>query len=342
MVFGLAFGAFGLFAAGVVLAQSWSWWTARSYVPVPAQVLKTELNTSRSKGSTTYRAAAEYAYRFQGRQYVATNTGGGSGSDNIGSFHEDMYKRLAAARDARSTVTAWVDPGQPQDATLSREFRWEMIMFLFPFSAVFTAIGIAAFTVPAAGFRRPARGRLIAADHGSYLFTPVLALWWNVLALPLAMVAFAEMLHGLRAVHAVAFIFFAAGLALAARAWRLYERRWLLGSPVLEWLDYSKGRFKARIHFNPVLGARLPAGPVSYPVAVAVSQMEETQHGTKRKVSAVWSEHLGDNDVARGAATIDIGGRAPALRGADDPMEKAYWEVTLRALENKVVFRFKP
>lgn len=346
---GLGFGLAGVVISGMVLTQAWSWWSARSYVPVQAMMQDVELNMYGTNGRSrsgmsgrSYITTASYSYEFAGQRYTVIEKNPGGGGDNIGMVQRTRFFSLSGAREAGATVTAWVDPAQPQTATLNREFRWGVMLILLPLSLMATAIGLACFIAPP--FRQPAAamGTLIAADHGNYLFVGMVALWWNSIALVLALVAMAETVHGVRFVHLAALALFAVGIVLAAKAWRMYEASWLLGSPVLAWLDYSSGRFKARIHFHPALGVRLHSGSPSYPVGIVVKQLEEVRTLGHSGFRAVWSADLGQIDVPHGASAIDIESRAPALRGADDPMASACWQVTVHALGSSAVFHLKP
>ena len=346
---GLGFGVAGVVIAGMVLMQAWSWWAARSYVPVQAMVQDVELNLHDANGrtrsgasGTSYITTATYSYEFAGRPYTMIEKNPRGGGDNIGTVQRTRFFSLAAAREARTTVTAWVDPNQPQTATLSREFRWGVILIYLALSLMATALALACFIVPPFKAPAAARGTLIAADHGNYLFVSGLALWWNSIAMVLALVAMADTVHGVRLVHLVAFALFVPGIALAAKAWRLYEARWLLGSPVLAWLDHSSGRFKACIQLHPALGVRLPSGSPSYPVGIVVNQLEEVRTLGHSGFRAVWSADLGQMDVPHGASTIDIESLAPALRGASDPTASACWQVTVHALGSSAVFHLKP
>ncbi len=342
MLGGAALSAVGVVVAVMVLSQCWSWWSAQSWVPVPAKVLHTALEERWRKKSAVYRVTAEFSYRYGGRRYTSTDTGGGNGLDNLGTFHRTMHSRLELARDADSTVTAWVNPAQPEQARLSRTFRWELALILFPFSAIFTAMGIAICTVPMRSLRVPANGRHIAAEPGAYLFTGVLATWWLAIAFPLAAVAVAHMVHEATLVHALVIAFFGAGLLLVAKTWRLYEQRWLLGAPFLERLDDGTGRFALRLHFQPALGHRTSGALVSHRIRIELQQVEDEKRGRKDIMSTVWCKDLGEIDLAHGATSFDIIPGAPAWRRPTVVSSPAFWEVTLHALGQKTVFRLAP
>ena len=71
----------------------------RSWNECMAKLSRCELLSHRgSKGGTTYKVEAEYRYTLKGKEYTGDRVGFSTGSDNIGSFHQDQYRRLKAAK----------------------------------------------------------------------------------------------------------------------------------------------------------------------------------------------------------------------------------------------------
>ncbi len=221
-LFGLPFAAFGLFAACLVWSTCWTWWQERSYVPAQAQIVSAELRISSGKGKT-YNVRAQYRYQFEGRDYTAENTGGGSGSDNIGDFHEDMFEGLDAARRDGTTVTAWIDPAQPHRATLNRELRWGMAAFMMLFAVAFGAVGIACLAGLTGG--PIVKGRSVIPDGAIERLMIALALWTNLLTVPLMLTAIAQALEAPSPMHLLALAMFAGSCLITRKALQLYRRR---------------------------------------------------------------------------------------------------------------------
>lgn len=142
VLFGLAFLAGGLFAGIVPMVKTlYGWSLARDWVQVPARVLATDLLVNRGK-STTYRVAARYEYDYRGQRYVGDRIGlDSAGSDNLGSWHQDMHARLRAAH-SEGRFSVWVDPERPERSLIEREIRWELFIFRVPFALLFTSIGV--------------------------------------------------------------------------------------------------------------------------------------------------------------------------------------------------------
>lgn len=341
MLIGTVFGGAGLVAAFFLLSLPWTWWEVRSYVPVEARLLKVTLEGSRSRGKSAMTfVRAEYSFQYRGQKHTSTIIGGDAQRDGSAT-----YSRLRPNYESGTEVTAWVNPKDPQQSVLNREFFWLEALLKLLFSVTFIALGAAAFTLRATSMTVPANGTLVAVDHGPYLFTAVVALFFNLMTLPLALVAVAEMVHGIRLVHAVALLSCAAGFALAGLAWRLYEKRWLLGFPVLERLQGGAVSFKVRIHFHPGLGVRCAQGQASYRVAIAIRQLQHEKRNTSSKrhsVKVLWFHDVGEIDVEHGEAAIDVSANAPSWRAPSESAYPAFWEVTMCALDNKVTFRLGP
>ncbi len=63
-------------------------------------------------------------------------------ADNIGSFHQQLYDRLKADKNAER-ATCFVDPDRPERSLLDRTFRPGMLAFQMIFVIVFGTIGLA-------------------------------------------------------------------------------------------------------------------------------------------------------------------------------------------------------
>ena len=336
---GLVFCAGGVLLGGVVLFNIGASWTERSYVPLQAQILNAEIiaGKSRQRGSYTI-VTAEYAYQFNGRGHIGTQIGGEVSSKNDAIR---VFNRLRAAKDTGTWVTAWVNPKRPQEAKLYRGLNWPQAVLTLPMSVFFLALGTGILTLRSPG-ENPAKGTLVAPDPGPYLLTAVLAIWTNLLAFPLAAVATADLVHGARAVHAVALAYLVAGFVLAALAWRLYEKRWLIGSPVLERLVEDAGAFTFRIHSEPALGLRTNADHTTFRVNVEISQVLTTKIVNKRKLQTVWKSDLSEQVIARGTASVDISVSAPEWHAMNPRDYPGQWRVTVRVLGNRFNYYLDP
>ena len=146
-LFAAAFGLGGYFAGLQPLAQTLqAALQVRSWQPVAAQVLGTELKRHTSSDGTTYRVHARYRYEFAGRQYEGTRVGldPEAGADNIGDWHQHWHGLLQSAQSRGQPITIMVNPQAPAQALIDPSIRWALQMFRVPFALVFTGVGLVA------------------------------------------------------------------------------------------------------------------------------------------------------------------------------------------------------
>ncbi len=141
-LFALIFVVVGL-GAGLFFAKGWfDWLGARSWEPVQANLYSVELDQNSSSDGTTYRVQAEYEYFWRGERYVGNRVDLHPGADNLGDYHQRMYRRLDESLRAGQPVTAWVDPDRPARAVLSRDMRWERLALGMIFPLAFGGLGL--------------------------------------------------------------------------------------------------------------------------------------------------------------------------------------------------------
>ncbi len=146
-LFAAAFGLGGYFAGLQPLAQTLrAALEVRSWQPVAAQVLGTELKRHTSSDGTTYRVHARYRYEFAGRQYEGTRVGldPQAAADNIGDWHQHWHGLLQSAQSRGQPITIMVNPQAPAQALIDPSIRWALQMFRVPFALVFTGVGLVA------------------------------------------------------------------------------------------------------------------------------------------------------------------------------------------------------
>ena len=94
----------------------------------PAKIVRAKLETHRgSKGGTTYEATAEYTYQYGSRQYTGNRVGIQGGSDNFGSFQQNVHRQLSEHQKSGRPFRCYVNPERPAEAILFRDLRWEMV-----------------------------------------------------------------------------------------------------------------------------------------------------------------------------------------------------------------------
>jgi hypothetical protein len=115
-------------------AQSWQ------EVPALIQDATLDVNTGR-KGDSTYQTRATYTYEFNGESFTGSTVSFNSGSDNIGSFHKDIYRQLSRFRGGPDLFRCYVNPHDPRESVLYRDARAGHVMFVSLFGLVFGGIG---------------------------------------------------------------------------------------------------------------------------------------------------------------------------------------------------------
>ena len=167
ILFSLPFLGIGLFMAGLILWDVADALRMMGWRSVPATITQMELVQHRSgKGGRTYAVEATYRYTWEGQPHSASRVAINRSADSFSfwtTLHDDLERQRREDR-----VTCWVNPGDPSQAVLHRELRWEVLGFKAVFAVVFGGIGGFLGIGSWVGYRRGlARDRLRAADPDS-------------------------------------------------------------------------------------------------------------------------------------------------------------------------------
>lgn len=141
IIFGAAFMLAGLLPiVFMTLTPALRWVSAQDWQPVTATIRHLQLESHRGEDSTTWSVSASYDYDYQGQRYHSDQVSLYRGSDNVGTYWQDLQARLARDMNAGRAV-AWVNPLDPQQAVLDRTFRAGMLAFSLIFGLIFVAVG---------------------------------------------------------------------------------------------------------------------------------------------------------------------------------------------------------
>lgn len=231
-LFGLVFLTAGLCVIAFgPLDTVYQHWRSASWPHIPATLNAVDVESHSGDNGYTYSLSASYSYQFNGRQYVNTNVGYDSSSDNVGDYHRKALSRLQRAQ-ALNRVRIWVNPNDPTESYLLRDLRPQKLFFMFLFGGIFALVGVAIMfsgkifkrasaTHAEAIFSSERHGHWVLAFMG-FIF---LAVSFPVLtALP------DEIKKGNYMVL-VALVFPVVGLVLAYAAWKM-RRNWQHYGPV--------------------------------------------------------------------------------------------------------------
>ncbi len=255
ILFALPFAGVGLFMACLMASTLWTWLDMRQWEEVPAFILEAELETSHDSDGSTYRATARYRYTYGGREYTSDRVAIGSGSDNIGSFQQDVDRELALYEGTETPFRCFVNPENPSQAVLYRQLRPGTFLLYAVFALTFGGAGIGMIAAALYG-RRSARteNRLreqypgqpwqwnsawasgaIKSSNKAVAFAALLfAGFWNLISFPLAVFIVPEGLREGQTAVLLALLFPAVGLGLTA--WAVVA--------VLRWRKYGDSLFE--------------------------------------------------------------------------------------------------
>ncbi len=132
------FAAVGLFMAGMVVRDFWTWSTVQAWVATPAELTHAELHQFR-KG--TYGIDARYKYQVAGKTYESDRVAVHEGSDNIGSYNFQRGRELERLHKSRQPITCYVNPDDPTQAILYRDLRPGFFAFKLLFALVGCGVG---------------------------------------------------------------------------------------------------------------------------------------------------------------------------------------------------------
>ncbi|TWT94909.1 DUF3592 domain-containing protein [Neorhodopirellula pilleata] len=144
---GFAFIVAGLIPAGLNAWSVWNWFRARSWNATDATVVSVELRSQSSTGprgrsSSSTKLFAEYEYEWEGTKVKCTSVSPFNNIEIFKTHKRKLTSALGTARRQGKTVTCYVNPDNPHEAFLEREFRWASFAAFSTFTIVFMGSGV--------------------------------------------------------------------------------------------------------------------------------------------------------------------------------------------------------
>lgn len=144
-IFGLPFFAVGVFTGYLAFKQIATYFEAQSWETVPATI--TSLNfsshteTDADGKNHSYYIGAEYTYQVNGQTYQGHRV---TFADNMGNDTRESKLRdeLQPFLDAGRTHDAFVNPANPEQVVLMRNFEWAATGFMLVFVIMFGGVGL--------------------------------------------------------------------------------------------------------------------------------------------------------------------------------------------------------
>ncbi len=280
ILFLLPFAAVGIGAACMVAWHISSCWAAQSWVEQPCAIVRADLKRSGGgKGGPTFSVEADYQYEFGNQPFTGNRVWFGSGSDNIGNFHQRVYDELNDHRLRGRPFRCFVDPSDPSSSVLYRDVRIEMLWFESIFVLLFGGFGVGGLCAVAYVIRATRRmndARELrpsepwtwneATLEGTFRPQPLwmgvvgFALIWNILSWPNSILFLWDELKRGPSLIWLCLAFPAIGLGAAWMALRAVLRRIRFGRPLLTirpWPLFVGDPFEGTIDFP----AERPASP---------------------------------------------------------------------------------
>ena len=142
VVFGIPFFAVGIYFLGTTAHALYDVVRMASWPQTQGTLTSARTHSDSSADSTTYHAAAQYRYWVGGVEYTGNRVSIHGGSDNVGEFQRRLGSQLEFMYSNREPVPIYYNPGDPADAVLNRDMRWEMIGFKSIFIFAFGGAGL--------------------------------------------------------------------------------------------------------------------------------------------------------------------------------------------------------
>jgi len=161
-LFALPFAAAGLGIFLLMVAPAvYDWVRMQSWQPVSAQVESATLQSHHgSKGGTTHSVSVRYRYEVGGVAYTGQRAAIHERADNIGSFQEQLGRRLKGAQRTGTPVQVWVNPARPAESIADRSLRPGLLGLALGIAVLCGGFGL---LVLAAVFRKVWGGLRVAA-----------------------------------------------------------------------------------------------------------------------------------------------------------------------------------
>lgn len=267
VLFALPFAAVGVGATGLILWSLMTWAAMQRWEEMPAMIHTADLVVNRGSDSTSYNVKASYSYEWEGTTYQGDRVAISSSSDNIGHFHQRAHQELEQHKERKEPFRCYVNPRNPHESVLYRNLRIEILGFMLIFALAFGGAGFGLLAAAIYGTKinrenealqqqypqEPWRWKKewdtgVIHSHGKAKMIGMLvfACFWNLVSLPVVIIALWEEIPKGNYVALIALLFPAVGLGLAAVA--VYF--------VLQWRRYGDTVFQMA-SVPGVLGGRL-------------------------------------------------------------------------------------
>ena len=140
-LFGLPFFlmGFAFFLWGLSMVNTWH--RSQDWDRVPAKVLSADIKTHYDSDGNTYSLQGEYKYTYKGKEYTSDRVQIETGSSSAYNEKQKMLDQMLRAMKNEETIDAYVNPDNPTEAILFRQFSMGMIL-ITGVGLLFTLVGL--------------------------------------------------------------------------------------------------------------------------------------------------------------------------------------------------------
>jgi hypothetical protein len=333
ILFALPFAAAGLFVGYLAIRSLATWYEARDWVETPARILQTDLEVNQDSDSTTYQVTALYEYRRENQTHTSDRVGLSSGSDNVGSFHQDRHAELSRYQISGESFRCFVNPDNPTEALLYREMRWGLFALMGVFSLLFTGAGFGIMAAGLWGKRKVVEQAHLEAQHpeapwkwksgwsdgrirtsGSvqFLFPLIFALFWNLVSTPLLFLLPREVLENGNKLALIGLLFPLVGLGLIVWAARAFLHWKKFGDSVFEMSQFPgavggplAGRILTSVDIQPISGFDLTLSSIHRVTTGSGKNRSTSERVQWQEIRHIDRETL-DYDPTRSSIPVDF------------------------------------
>ena len=348
----LFFGVFAAAGVGIFAFQGLpsiaNTLDARSWNQARAELLSHELKTYRGDDSTTYKAIGQYRYQYNGQYYTSDRLGWSSGSDNVGSYQEDLHRELSRIASSGGEFMVWVDPDNPSSAVFDRDMRWGMLLFSGMFLLIFGGIGFGGIYAMIK-YRNAGEKLAGVSDDTPWLayeewkepvhlsnsktgatFMLYFALFWNVISFAGFFAAAQAVMKGEYAALLV-LIFPAIGIGLLYYWYRL-KKSYDLTGPMPFTMDPHPGSIGGQ--FGGHIDLNIPVRQQPKSTEVRLQCLRKYRSGKETRTKVLWQRRMIPALSSTGAGLrvsfcFDLDD--PQLKPSDPPLEipGVHWELNV-------------
>ena len=320
VIFALPFCAVSIFTGYKLLSTVVEWVKVSSWREVPAYITHADLEVHSDSDSTTKQVKARYRYHFEGKNYTGTRVSLHRGSDNIGSFQENVYQELEEHHRSGEAYRCFVNPDNPGESILIRKIRMEMLGIYLAFTVVFGGFGFGALFYGIYHRKKTKiRKQLESAHPGEpwlcreewkdgiikssskkmLILSIIFAVFWNAVSIPVSVLFFHEAVSEGFSAKLLIFLFPVIGLGLIIWAVKNILRFMKFGESTFE-MDILPG-----IVGGPLAGVirtKLPVKPANgFRIVLNCINRYTTGTGKSRSTheKILWQDEYtaGDEDI---------------------------------------------